>query len=117
MKSSEKVETTEKGFKRNNGTLGSFFCSKSVFNLSKKVLTQTEIHILERGLGFSPSPTKINETYLTGEFNEFSKKIRCKWFFRNEPTANFREELAFFIKSNHNPPNGHTGTEDFKLEK
>ena len=61
-----------------NERLEGYFCSKSVFNLSKKVLTETEIRVLEKGLGFAPTPTKINETDLRADFNEFARKIRCK---------------------------------------
>ena len=35
----------------------SSFVSDYVFNLSKKVLSQTEINVLEKGLGFSPTPS------------------------------------------------------------
>ena len=44
--------------------------------------------------------------------------MRCKWYFRNEPTENFSEKLAFHVKSNFNPPNGHPALEIFfsKLE-
>ena len=87
-------------------------------NLSKKVLTETEIRVLEKGLGFAPTPTKINETDLRADFNEFARKMRCKWFFRNEPTENFSEAPAFRVKSNWNPPKGHPAVEIFlsKLE-
>ena len=40
------------------------FCSKSVFNLSKKVLTETEIRVLEKGLGFAPIQKSLNEPEL-----------------------------------------------------
>ena len=60
------------------------FVSDYVFNLSKKVLSQTEINVLEKGLGFSPTPSFINEADLRRDFNEFSRKMRCKWYFRNE---------------------------------
>ena len=49
-----------------------YFCSKTVFNLSRKVLKETEIHVLEKGLGFAPTPTRINESDLKRDFNEFS---------------------------------------------
>ena len=51
-----------------------YFCSKTVFNLSRKVLTETEIRVLEKGLGFAPTPTSINESDLKRDFNEFSQK-------------------------------------------
>ena len=55
---------------------------------------------------------------LRADFNEFARKMRCKWFFRNEPTENFSEAPAFRVKSNWNPPNGHPAIELFlsKLE-
>ena len=101
-----------------NERLEGYFCSKSAFNLSKKVLTETEIRVLEKGLGFAPTPTKINETDLRADFNEFARKMRCKWFFGNEPTENFSEAPAFRVKSNWNPPKGHPAIEIFlsKLE-
>ena len=58
--------------------------SDYVFNLSKKVLSQTEINVLEKGLGFSPTSSFINEADLRNDFNEFSRKMRCKWYFRNK---------------------------------
>ena len=44
--------------------------------------------------------------------------MRCKWYFRNEPTENFSEKPAFNVKSNCNPPNRHPALEIFlsKLE-
>ena len=95
-----------------------YFCSQTVFNFSRKVLTETEIRILGKGLGFAPTPTRINESYLKRDFNDFSRKMRRKWHFRNEPTEKFSEKPAFNIKSNWNPPNGQSALEIFlsKLE-
>ena len=76
----------------NNGRLKGYFCSDVVFNLSHKVLTDLEISVLGKGLGFSPTPTFINEVDLR---RDFSGKMRCKWFFRNEPTEDFSEIPAF----------------------
>ena len=44
--------------------------------------------------------------------------MRCKWYFRNQPTENFSEKPASHVKSNWNPPNGHPELEIFlsKLE-
>ena len=86
--------------------------------INERFLTETEIPVLEKGLDFAPTPTKINETDLRADFNEFARKMRCKWFFRNEPTENFSEAPAFRVKSNWNPPKGHPAVEIFlsKLE-
>ena len=44
--------------------------------------------------------------------------MRCKWYFRNEPTENFSVKPGFNVKSNWNPPNVHPALETFlsKLE-
>ena len=100
FQSFEMEKTPEQAAKRINGRLEDCFCSKLVFNLSKKVLTETEIRPLEKGLGCAFIPTKINETDLKGDFNEFPRKIRCKWYFRNKSNENFIETPAFRVKSN-----------------
>ena len=105
--------TAEKSPKSVFGKMKGYFSSKTVFNLSRKVLTETEIHDLEKGLGFAPTPTRINESDLKRDFNEFSRKMRCKWYFRNDPTEKFSEKPAFNIKSNWNLPNGHSALEIF----
>ena len=66
--------TAEKSPKSFNGMMKGYFCSKTVFNLSRKVLTETEKRVLEKGLGFAPTPTSINESDLKRDFNEFSQK-------------------------------------------
>ena len=95
-----------------------YFCSENVFNLSKKVLNEIEIKVLEKGLGFVPTPNIINEEDLRRDFGEFSRKMRCKWYFRDEPYHNFREVPVFRPKSNWKPPPGHPCVELFlsKLE-
>ena len=58
----------------NSEKIKGYFCSDTVFNLSNKVLSQTEISILEKGLGFVPTPNMTNKADLRQGFNEFSKK-------------------------------------------
>ena len=94
-----------------NGHLQVYFCSDVVFNLSHKVLTELEISVLGKGLGFLPTPTFINEADLRKNFADFARKMRCKWFFRNEPMEEFSEIPAFKIKSNWSPPKGHPALE------
>ena len=67
----------------------------SVFDLSNNVLSQTEISVLEKGLGFIPTPNMINDADLRPDFNEFSRKMRCKWYFRDEPSKDLIEISAF----------------------
>ena len=77
------------------GRLEGYFCSDTVFNLSRKVLTDTEIRILEKGLDFAPIQNKINEPELRTDFEEFCRRMRTKWHFRNEPTLEFSETPVF----------------------
>ena len=73
MHKSEGV-TAKKSPKSINGRLKGYFCSKTVFNVSRKVLTEPEIRVLEKGSGFAPTPTRINESDLKrGLMNFFEK--------------------------------------------
>ena len=83
LDSSNKVSVTSEGM------LSGYFCSETVFNLSRKVLTETEIKILEKRLDFAPIQTKINEPELSSNFEEFCRRVRVKWHFRNEPSPDF----------------------------
>ena len=99
----------------NSTRLIGYFCSetvfnlsnRTVFNLSNRALSDAEINILEKGLDYAPIQSKINEPELRNDFNEFCKRIRLKWYFRNEVTPNFGEVPAFRLKSSWNPPKGH----------
>ena len=57
-----------------------YFCSDTVFNLSYKVLSQTEIRVLEKGLGFVPTPNMTNEADWDGILmSSVEKWGSCKW--------------------------------------
>ena len=79
------------------------FVSEYVFNLSKKVLSQREINVLQKGLGFSPNQSFINEADLRRDFNEFGRKMRCKWYFRSK-TQSSKEIPTFHSKYTWNSP-------------
>ena len=107
----------------NNSTetsrLKGYFCSETVFNLSKKVLTEAEIKVLEKGLDYAPIQNKVNEPELRSDFEEFCRRMRLKWYFRNDPTPDFSEKPSFTPKSSWKPPTGHPNLEVFlsELEK
>ena len=96
-----------------DGHLKGYFCSDVVFNLSHRVLSELEIEVLGKGLGFSPTPSFINEGDLKRDFADFSRKMRCKWYFRNDIRENFSETPAFRTKSTWKPPQGHPELEKF----
>ena len=56
------------------GRLKGTFCSETVFDLSHKVFTETEIKVLERGVDFAPTQKCINEPGLRKDFVEFCRK-------------------------------------------
>ena len=84
------------------------FVSEYVFNLSKKVLSQREINVLQKGLGFSSNQSFINEADLRRDLNEFGRKMRCKWYFRSK-TQSSKEIPTFHSKYTWNfpPPSPH----------
>ena len=40
---------------------------------------QTEMRVLEKGLGFASTPTRIKESNVKRNFNECSQKMDWKW--------------------------------------
>ena len=96
-----------------------YFCLVTIFSLSFKIFSQTEINILEKGLEFVPTPNMISEADLRRDFKEFSRKIRCKWYLRDEPFEEFSEIPAFRPKSTWKPPAGDPCVELFlsKMEQ
>ena len=64
--------------------------------------------MLEKGLDFAPIQKTLNEQKLTKDFEEFSRKMRYKWNFKNKPTNNFNETRAFRTKSGWEPPKSDT---------
>ena len=89
------------------------FCSDTVFNLSNRVLSEEEIQVLEKGLDFAPIQRKIHEPELRKDFEEFCRRMRTKWNFRNEPSQGFSVAPAFARKSSWKPPFGHPNLEVF----
>ena len=79
----------------NNDRLVGYFSSENVFNLSHKVLSETEIRVLSKGLQFVPTPSKIDEVVLRKDFDEFRRRMRNKWHFRENITMDFSEIPAF----------------------
>ena len=92
------------------GRLQGSFCSKTVFNLNQRVLSETEVQVLEKGLDFAPIQESINEPKQRKDFEDFFTRLRIRWNFRDQPSENL---LAFRPKSKGKPPPGHPGFEPF----
>ena len=74
-KSSNHLFSNSKIGVTNEGCLVGYFCSDTVFNLSKKVLTDTEIRVLQKGLHSAPIQNKINEPVLRTDFEDFCRRM------------------------------------------
>ena len=64
----EELEHVQSTSITGNDRISGYFCSDTVFNLSKKVLSDMEIKILEKGLDYAPIQNKINEPELRRDF-------------------------------------------------
>ena len=98
------------------GQISGYFCSDTVFSLSHRVLTGTEIKISEKRLDYVPIQRKINEPELRKVFSELCCRMRNKWHFRNERTLQFSEVPCFKTKSSWRPPNGHPALAIFLIK-
>lgn len=67
------------------------FCADIVFNLSKKVVTDMETKVLEKGLDFDLIQRKMNEPELRSDVEKFCRSLTTKLHFRNEPNPDFNK--------------------------
>ena len=95
------------------GRLSGYFCSSIIFNLSKGILLESEIKILENGLDYVRIQRKINEPDLRTNFEEFSRRMQIKWRFKNETSEGFSEITSLRPKSSWKPPKGNPNLEMF----
>ena len=51
-----------------NNRLSGYFSSETIFKLSNRVMADTEIQVLEKGLDFAPIDKKLNEPKLRSDF-------------------------------------------------
>ena len=68
---------------------------------------------MEKGLDYAPIQKTINQPEIKQDFEEFCRKMRLKWHFRNDPTPEFTTAPAFNPKSTWKPPNGSPSLELF----
>ena len=109
----EELEETANVSAINKTMLPDYFCSDTVFNLSKRVLTKIEKKFWKKVLTKLLSKKKINEPEVKQDFEKFCHKMRRKWHFRNEPSPEFGSTSAFNPKSKLKAPNGSPSLELF----
>ena len=59
--------------------LSEYFCSETMLNLSRKILSDTEIKVLRKDLDLAPVQRKINKLEIRRDFEEFCRSVRTKW--------------------------------------
>ena len=78
------------------------FVSPNVINLSKRHLSKNEISLLSKGLKFIPTPKHINKALIEEELENYGRKHRLMWHYRNEePGAiinRFKKKSKFNLK-------------------
>ena len=79
------------------------FVSKNVINLSRRNLSASEISLLSKGLKFVPAANKIDRAKLKIELEEYGRKLRLMWHFRNDERSFAADR--FRPKSSFNPRN------------
>ena len=85
------------------------FVSSNVINLSRRNLFEDEISLLSKGLKLVPTANKIDRAKLKTELEEYGRKLRLMWYFRNdEKPFSYKK---FRPKSTFNPRNKDTVTE------
>ena len=55
-----------------------YFCSETIFNLSKQVPTDAEIKVFGKRPDCAPTMKKLNESELTSDFHEFFRRMHLK---------------------------------------
>ena len=102
-------KSPSKVFNNINDRISGYFCSD----------TDIEIKVLEKGLDYALIQNKINEPEFRRDFEEFCRRMRLKWHFRNDPTPYFKEAPVFSPESTWKPPKGHPNLEVFlnQIEK
>ena len=99
----------------NEGRISGYFCSDTVFNLSRRVLTEKEIKVLGKGFDYAPVQKEVNKLELRKDFSEFCRRMISKWYFGNEPSPQFSEVSCFKTKFLWRPPNGHPAPKTFLI--
>ena len=100
----------------NSGRLRGRFVSDNVFNLSNKSFTDHETKLLSKGLGFVPTPEKINHWQLKQDLQKFVRNLRLKMYYLDQPIPFFTETSAFRPPSNWTPLSRDTQSEPYLSE-
>ena len=76
-------------------------------------MSDTQIKILEKSLDYALIQNKVNELEIRQGFDEFSRRMSLKRYFRNEAAEDFIKRPSFRCKSSWKPPQGNASLELF----
>ena len=77
---------------------------KNVLNLSNRVLTESEIRVLDKGVNFVATPEKLDCYQIKNDLERLGRNIKLKMYYKSEPKPAFSEKPAFKVPSNWTPP-------------
>ena len=89
---------------REDGRIVGRFVGGNVVNLSQRAISDEEISLLSKGLKFSPVPADIDEAKLRQDMEEFKRRTRLRWYFKDKETNDIKNYNKFKPKSSWNPP-------------
>ena len=82
--SNEQHKASFDSIAKEGGRLHGVHVSDNVLNISKRILTKTEVSLLSKGLEFVPTPRYIDRAALKLNLEQFGRKLRLGWFFRDD---------------------------------
>ena len=73
-------------------------------SLSNRVLTKSEIRVLDKGLNFVPTPEKLDRYQIKKVLERLGRDIKLKMYYKTEPKPAFSQKPPFKVPSNWTPP-------------
>ena len=74
----------------------------NIVNLGTTILTEGETKLLQKGLSFIPTPSKVPRQNIAKGLNEFVRKMKLQYHFFHHPTQKNKE--PFYVESSWVPP-------------
>ena len=74
----------------------------NIVNLGTTILTEGETKLLQKGLSFIPTPSKVPRQNIAKGLNKFVRKMKLQYHFFHHPTQKNKE--PFYVESSWVPP-------------
>ena len=76
------------------------FVLKNVLSLSNRLLRESKIRVLDKGLKFVVKPEKLDRYHIKKDLERLGRDIKLKMYYKTKPTPAFSEKPAFQGPSN-----------------